>query len=244
MPELRSRNAVFLAHVRHDPYAQGRAKSIYAQLGSRFPSAADPLGWRSFVKAGPWLEGPADLLVRGFWIGDESDRKFLALRVDGCSVPKGVPIRYVRGDAGKSSSGAAAKGNPVRYVTRRKASGRVHVTDRAAPGRGSPSIVFEDPPFEVLGKRRDVKQVKAGVELPVCPVKGTGSEPAAYSSSEPYSTVKGVYGISGTWGTSCRTCGKPSCICRKRTPLWSVRCAGSPWAGIADFGIEPWGCRS
>ena len=189
-------DAVFLAHVWHDADAQGRAKTVYAQLESRLPAVADPLGWKSFVEVGPWFEGPAELLVRGFWVGDEGDRKFLALRVDGCSDPQGVPVRYVRGDDGKSSSGTAAKGKRVRYVTKRKAPGKVRVTDRVEPDRGSPSIVFDDPPFEVLGERRDVKQVKAGIEPPVRAVKGTGGEPAAYSSSEPYSTGKGVYGIS------------------------------------------------
>ena len=189
-------DAVFLAHVWHDPYALGRAKSVYAQLESRLPSVTDPLGWRSFVEVGPWFEGPADLLVEGFWAGDEGDRKFLALRVDGCSDPEGVPVRHVGGDVSKPSSGTAAKGNRVRYVTKRKAPGKVRVTDRVEPDRGSPSILFKDPPFDVLGKRRDVKRVKAGIELPVWPVKGTGSEPAEYSSSESYSTGKGVYGIS------------------------------------------------
>ena len=190
-------DAAFLAHVWHDPYAQGRAKSIYAQLESRLPSVAgDSLRWKSFVQVGPWFEGPADVVVLGFWVGDESDGKFLALRLDGCSDPKGVPVRYVRGDAGKSSTGAAAKGARARLVTKRKAPSRVRATDRVEPDRGPPSIVFKDPPFEVLGERRDVKQVKAGDELPIRAVKWAGSEPAAYSSSEPHSTGKGVHGIS------------------------------------------------
>ena len=189
-------DVVFLAHVWHDPYAQGRAKSVYAQLESKLPPVAEPLGWKSFLELGPWFEGPAGLLVEGIWVDDESERKFLALRVDGCSDPKGVPVRFVRGDLSKSSSGNAGKSNRVRYVAKRKAPGKVRVTDRVEPDRGSASIVFEDPPFEVLGESRDVKRVKAGFELPVRPVKGTGSEPPEYSSSEPHSTGKGVHGIS------------------------------------------------
>ena len=140
-------DAVFLAHVWHDRYTEGRAKSIYAQLESGIPSVPHSLPWKSFVKVCPWFEGPAELLVRGLWFDDERDRKFLALRVDGCSDPEGVPVGYVHGGTRDSSSGAAAEGNRVRYVTKGKIPDEVRLTDRVEPDRGSRTIRVEDPPL-------------------------------------------------------------------------------------------------
>ena len=187
-------DAVFLAHLRHDPYAEACAKSIYAQLEIAVPVVPDPLPWKSFVEVSPWFEGPAELLVRGYWYNDEKEKKFLALRVDGCSDPEGVPVGYIRSGFKKSSSGAGAKGNPIWYVRGRKVAGKVVLTDQGAPDRGSRTIRVEDPPFDVLGKPRVLEMIEepgrnGDVRFP----KGEeGDGPNYVSSSEPHSTGKGV----------------------------------------------------
>ena len=190
-------DAVFLAHVWHDRCTEGRAKSIYARLESGIPSGPHSLPWKSFVKVCPWFEGPAELLVRGFWFDDERDRKFLALRVDGCSDPEGVPVGYVHGGTRDSSSGAAVEGNRARLFKKRRVSDKVRLTDRVPPDRGSPSIRLEDPLFEVLGKRRVVEQLgEPGLKGPVRSLKGKGNGPGQYSDSDQYSTGKDVGQVS------------------------------------------------
>ena len=188
-----SDDAVFLAHVWHDLYAERCAKSIYAQLESALPSVPFSLPWKSFVKFRPWFEGPAELIVRGFWIDDERHRKFLALRVDGCSDPEGEPVGYVLGDAKDSSSDAAAEGDWVRRVRKRRNSDKVPLTDRVEPDRRSASITLEDPPFEVPGKPRVVKQLgERRLKTDVRSSEEKGDGPGGYSSSDPHSTDKGV----------------------------------------------------
>ena len=143
-----------------------------------------------FIKVCPWFEGPAELLVRGFWF-DERDRKFLALRVDGCSDPEGAPVGFLRSGGRDSSSGAAAGGNRIRYVTKRKNPDEVRLMDSVPPDRGSPIIRLEDPLFEVLGKPRVVEQVgKPDPRPPVRSRKGKGNGPTQHSASEEYSTDK------------------------------------------------------
>ena len=186
-------DAVFLAHVWYDPYTEGCAKSIYAQLESALPVVPRPLPWKSFVEVRPWFEGPAELLVRGFWLRDGRDRKFLALRVDGCSDPRGKPVRYVPSVDKSSSPGAAAEGDTVRYFRRRRVRKKTRLTDRVEPDRGSRRITLEDPPFEVLGISRDVNGVGIQREEGAGrPSKGKSSGPAEYSSSEQYSRGKDV----------------------------------------------------
>ena len=187
-------DAVFLAHLRHDPYAQACAKLIYAQLEIAVSSVPHALPWKSFVEVSPWFEGPAELLVQGFWFNDEKEKKFLALRVDGCSDPEGVPVGYVRSGFKNSSSDAGPKGNRDWHIKRRKVADKAVLTDQVTPDRGSRTIKVEDPPFDVLGKPRVLEKIgvpgpKGNVRSP----KGDeGDGPDQVSSSEPYSTGKGV----------------------------------------------------
>ena len=195
-------DAVFLAHVWHDECTRRSAKSIYVQLENAVPAVSHSLPWKSFVRVRPWFKGRAELLVRGFWLGDERDRKFLALRVDGCSNPRGKPIRYVRGDAKEVLPGVAAKGGerkPFRKK-RNKTPGKVRLTDRIEPDRDSQSARLEDSPFKILGEPRPVKKIKesprktAGGQSDAG--EGGGGGPGRYSSSDPYSTGKDVGRVS------------------------------------------------
>ena len=212
-------DAVFLAHVWYDEYARQSVQSIYAQLESAVPVVSHSLPWKSFVKVRPWFEGPAELLVRGFWLGDERDRKFLALRVDGCSHPIGAKeVRYVRGDAKKTSSGAAPRGGEVKPFRkkRNKTPNKVRLTDRIEPDRDSQSIRLEDASFETLGEPWTVKKIgeeegdgRTAVQSRARESggpdghasdpyleEGSGGGPGRYSSSDPYSTDKDVGGVS------------------------------------------------
>lgn len=185
-------DAVFLAHVWHDPYAKDCAKWIYAQLGTALPRVPRPLPWKSFFRVRPWFEGPAELLVRGFWIGDATDRKFLALRVDGCSDPPEKPIHFVR-NAKRASSGTAATGGEIPPFRKRRKPKEVRLTHGVEPDRDSPSVKVDDPPFEIVGGRQAVKEIKGDgrkTAVRLLPEGDGGSD--LYSSSEPYSTGKDV----------------------------------------------------
>lgn len=187
-------DAVFLNYLWHDPCAERCAKSIYAQLESALPALRHGLNFKSFVKVHPWFKGPAELVVKGFWIDDEKDRKFLALRVDGCSDPGGKPVGYVPDDARSSSSRAAAKGDEYRYVRRRRNLSNVRLTDRKEPDRGSAAVVVDDPPFEVVGIPRVVVRGfrKPRPETPLQMTKATDGGPGEYADSDPYGKGKGV----------------------------------------------------
>ncbi len=200
-------DVVFLSHVWHDEYTKNCAKWIYAQLESIFPRRvprSQPwLPWKSFFRVRPWFEGPAELLVRGFWIGDARDKKFLALRVDGCTEPRDKqdkPIYYVRNYAKGASSGAAATatgGKIAPFKKRRKPEDVRRLTHSVEPDRGSSSIQLDDPLFEIIGGRQVVKEMKRGgrkTAIRLLPEKGDGS--VLYSASEPHSTGKGVDGVS------------------------------------------------
>ena len=218
------KDAVFLAYVWYDEYTRRSARSIYAQIESAVPDVSHhvslPLPWKSFVRVRPWFEGPAELLVRGFWLGDERDRKFLALRVDGCSHPRGEEdIHYVRGDAKKTLSSAGAKGGERKpFRKKNKTLDKARLTDRIEPDRDSQSIRLEDSPFKSLGEPRVVKKIKeeegdgktavqshAGEDGGGGP-DGHSSDPYSgegggggsdrHSSSDPHSTDKDVGGVS------------------------------------------------
>ena len=184
-------DAVFLAHLWHDEYAERCAKLIYAQFESALPALHHGLNFKSFVEVHPWFEGPADLVVKGLWIGDDKDRRFLALRVDGCSDPEGKPVGYVRDDARSSSSGAES--DEYRYVRRRRNPSKVRLTDRQEPDQGSATVVVDDPPFEVAGMPRVVREFrKPRPETPLQMTKAKDGGPGEYADSDPYGKGKGV----------------------------------------------------
>lgn len=147
-------DAIFLAHVLHDPFATHAAKSIYAWLDHQYPE----FGGKAFLKAEPWFKGAATLVVQGRRIDDDT---FLALRIVGGSDPKGLQIDVYRENPGKADEAA-----PVGAPISRSKGGRelnpapsglvVNLTPDDEPGQNGDIVEILNPAFQVVGEKRQV----------------------------------------------------------------------------------------
>lgn len=147
-------DAIFLAHVLHDPYAAKAAKSIYAWLDTQYAE----LGGKAFPKAEPWFKGPTTLGVQGHRIDDNT---FLALRIVGGSDPKGNHIDAYRENPGQADE-PAPDGAPVlrrkggRELQPNPADFVVNLTPDDEPGQNGDIVEILNPTFQVIGERRKV----------------------------------------------------------------------------------------
>lgn len=147
-------DAIFLAHVLHDPFATNAAKTIYAWLDNQYPK----LGGMAFLKAEPWFKGQATLVVQGHRIDDAT---FLALRIVGGSDPKGSQIDAYRENPGKADE-AAPDGAPVsrrkggRELSPAPAGLVVNLTPDDEPGQNGDIKEILNPAFQVVGEKRQV----------------------------------------------------------------------------------------
>lgn len=188
---MRNGDTVFIAHAKHDPYAQRVAKSIYGQIETAFGNKDT----HAFAKIAPWFQGPAQIKVSGLRIND--GKTFLALRIRGCSDPQGESIQRDRentnktdAQAGGAEEGKSWDGAPVRVL--KKLPNIVDLTDNQEPDHGASTLEVGEDDFEVLGtprvvidERRDRAKTSAGRP-------GESGEPDIFSTGEPYGTGKGV----------------------------------------------------
>lgn len=147
-------DAVFLAHVLHDPFAAHAAKSIYACLDNQYPEFRG----KAFLDAEPWFKGPATLIVEGRKIDDHT---FLALRIVGGSDPKGSHIDAYRENPGKADE-VAPDGSPKsrwkggRDLNSDPAGLIVNLTPDDEPNQNGDIVEILNPTFEVVGEKRKV----------------------------------------------------------------------------------------
>lgn len=147
-------DAIFLAHVLHDPFATRAAKSIYAWLDNQYQK----FGGKAFLKAEPWFKGPATLVVQGQRIDDDT---FLALRIIGGSDPTGSHIDAYRENPGKADEGAPDGSPNSRWKGGRELNPNpgqlvVNLTPDDEPGQNGDIVEILNPTFEVVGERRQV----------------------------------------------------------------------------------------
>lgn len=147
-------DAVFLAHVKYDPFANQAARYIYSRLDKQY----NELGGKAFLEATPWFQGPTTLLVQGVWL---DERTFLGLRITGGSEPQGVEIDVHRENSGAAAE-AAPEGAPIshwrggRQLHPGEAGSIINLTADDEPGRKGDSVEILNPVFRIVGKRRDV----------------------------------------------------------------------------------------
>ena len=146
-------DAVFLASLRHSCFTQRAAREVYSRLDAGFRSSSAP---GVVLKAGPWFEGPATLVVEGERLTDTG--VFLAHRIVGGSLPPGPDIEVVRDYA--PSAGAVPGSSPLEaggpLSPRHPPPDPVEVTADTPPGRGAGHTEVRDDPFVVVGPRRGV----------------------------------------------------------------------------------------
>lgn len=185
-------DALFLAHVKYDGYAEQRAKRIYAQIETQHdPSGKHPI----FLAAGPWYKDSARLKVRGIWF--DNGRSFLGLQIAGASDPGGVPIERNRDNrnnaehsAGIAAGGRAWHGAPDRSTV--SPPQIIDLTKDDEPDRGGESVGVDEPGFEVLGTQRLITNYRDKQARDSAGSKVKGSDSESYSTGEPYGEGKGV----------------------------------------------------
>lgn len=84
--KMRGYDAVFLAHLLYDDYADEQIRRVNAQFISRDPSA------QIFMEATPWFTGKGQLECRGRWLNDGNT--FLCLNLSRSSQPDGEEIEW------------------------------------------------------------------------------------------------------------------------------------------------------
>jgi len=157
-PRLDDRDAVFLAHAKYDSFTTREAKGPYAQLESAFDSNHPdaPIS----VKVGPWHKGEESLEVQG--LPFDEGRSFLALRITGCSVPKG-PAIHVDRDNSNLAERAAAPGDRGKAwrSSKPKATESSELTGKEEPDHGSAIVDVTAPSMKLIGPERPLTKVVA-----------------------------------------------------------------------------------
>lgn len=185
-------DALFLAHVKYDSYAEHRAKGIYAQIEAQHdPSGKHPI----FLTAGPWYKEPARLKVRGIWF--DNGKSFLGLQIVGASDPGGVPIERNRDNrnnaeqpAGITAGRQAWQGAPECATA--KPSQIIDLTRDAEPDRGGEGLGIEEPEFELLGAQRLITNYRDKQARGSAAIKVKGGASGSYSTGESFGEGKGV----------------------------------------------------
>ncbi|WP_311945599.1 hypothetical protein [Halomonas piscis] len=144
-------DAIFLAHILYDPYAELAAKRVYAQLEADFLSGHP----YSLPKITPWFRGDAQLIAEGVSI--DKGNSFLALRILGSSQPGGARIQRER-EQHIATAEDEENGGPMGLPSKKppKIADIIDLTDDEEPDHGSSWLDIEEEPFIVLGKRRTV----------------------------------------------------------------------------------------
>lgn len=185
-------DALFLAHVKYDRYAEYRAKQIYAQIEALHdPSNKYP----AFLQVGPWFQEPAQLKVRGIWF--DNRKSFLGLQIVGVSEPSGVPIERSRDNRNNAEqpAGPDAPGQAWQGVTggaTAKPPQIIDLTIDHEPDQNAESIEVEEPKVEVLGTPRQVTNYRDKQAKDSAGAKENGDDPDAYSSGEACGDGKGI----------------------------------------------------
>lgn len=154
--KLNKDDALIVAHMKYDDFARTTAKSIYSNLESRF-SNGNPL---AFPRIRPWYVGPATLIVEGISTGEGA---FLALRIAGCSEPKGPPIVNFRDGSAEESSLAEEATESIWAAANRRASELaylVSISSTNPAGHDSDAVELLCPSLRIVGTRRMVTHEK------------------------------------------------------------------------------------
>lgn len=169
-------DAVFLAHVKYDPFATRAAKSIYSTLDKQY----DKLGGKAFLEAEPWFKGPAKLIVQGRWL---EDRSFLGLRIAGGSDPRGAEINVYRENPGPADEAAPDDAPVSRWKDGRDfnpddAGLVINLTPDDEPGHNGNIVEVLNPTFRLVGDKREVVRHKLATAAtrPGAPVPNDQSE--------------------------------------------------------------------
>ena len=190
-------DALFVAHVKYDDFAQITVKGIYSSLESKF-TQGDQL---AFPQIGPWFAGQAKLIAQGISTGDGT---FLALRIAGCSEPQGPPIVCFRdgsteADNQDTDEASGSTGSAMFRRFNADAARFCNITSTDPAGHPGASIEIFSPSIRIVGTRRKIIHERLQSENLEQRSLISGHESERYSSGE----REGTDGTTG--GVSIRT---------------------------------------
>ena len=184
-------DVILAAHIEYDNYTSEAAKEIYSQIENQ-TEGGDKL---AFVKIRPWFEGRAQVSLRGCWVND--GKTFLALRIQGCSDPKGDCITRDRDNTNQVDEttiddglGSGWAGAGSRSMLR--AQEIIDLTDAQEPDNGSETVELEEDEFEVIGTPRVVYDQKRGRLREKSGRPRSAEHLDTFSTGEAFSSGKGV----------------------------------------------------
>jgi hypothetical protein len=177
---MQLRDAAFLAHLRHDSYAQKRARSIYAQIATQITGSQGI----AFLKVLPWFRGSATLRVRGLWI--DSQRTFLALRILGASDPAGPSLICRKPETEGSPGEKDSRKDEEKILFQKKSP--LTLTEDVEPDRVSGVASVQEEPFVVLGTPRKIVVEKSKASSKK--FSGIPGGPGTVSTGEKYGSGK------------------------------------------------------
>lgn len=181
-------DAILLAHILHDPYAERAAKNIYSHIEKDF-SARHPY---SLLKATPWFQGEGQLAVAGAPL--DGGKTFLALRILGSTQPGGAIIQREKEKRIATEGGSGNNGITGWSFNRRLGSEDIiDLTDDVEPDHGASWLDIPEKEFTVLGKPRKVvdKRLDRGGSANTRNTPRPGDE-TSFSTGEAYSSEKGI----------------------------------------------------
>lgn len=141
-------DALLLASILYDPYAELAAKEIYSQLDQ---AHSDKMNGAS-LRVRPWFQGPANIRVRGRWV--KNSNTFICYEITGMSEPQNhhYDIRRPR-YAKKDPQGEIVTNINRRHVELPKAHDSFEITDLQEPDHGTTDWRKPDPGFKTLGPK-------------------------------------------------------------------------------------------
>jgi len=183
-------DAVFLAHVRHDPYAREAAKRIYAQIEAAC-GISSPF---AFLKVTPWHIGDVSLIVDGKHLPDGS---FLGLRIQGFSDPGGLTVARDRENSNlidPDSQGEAHEdaGRSSRITISRTVPDIVNLTEEEEPDQRGGTVEIVDEEVVLIGEPRKVIDIGRAHSRGGAKIVRHSTGGGTYSTGERYGTGKGV----------------------------------------------------
>ncbi|MGE4532372.1 hypothetical protein [Halomonas sp.] len=180
-------DAILLAHILYDPYAEHAAKNVYAHIEKDFFAGHA----YSFLQAKPWFQGEGKLSVAGIPLGSKA---FLALRVLGSTQPDGTTILREKEQRLPTGGGKEIDeaGRPP-YQRMPGAADIIDLTDDEEPDHGSSWLDIPDEEFHALGKPRKVVDKRRDRECAsgARNAYSTGGE-TKFSTGEAYGSGKDV----------------------------------------------------
>jgi hypothetical protein len=144
-PYVHDDDALLLASMLYDPYAQRAAKEIYSQRDYALGNGLNAVS----LKVRPWFQGPANIRVRGRWFEDR--KTFVCYEVTGLSEPQShsYEIRRPRYSK-KAPHGEVIAAIHRPHVEVPKPEDPFQITDWQEPDRAAAEWRKADPGFQTI----------------------------------------------------------------------------------------------